>query len=893
MSSRKEEVLQLLNRKEEKVSAADVAELLQMDRANASRYLNDLFKEKRIDKLPGKPVFYQALQTVSKTTETSVFQNSAFGRLIGSEDSLKVSIQQAKAAILYPPNGLHSLILGRTGTGKSLFAECMYQFAKESETIPDDAPFISFNCADYAQNPQLLFGHIFGVIKGAYTGAEETREGLLKKADGGILFLDEIHRLPPEGQEMLFTFIDKGEFRPLGESANVHHAQVQIIGATTESPDNFLLETFTRRIPMTITLPALADRNLEERYQLVEFFLNQEAIRLHQSIRVHRKALIAFLLYHASANVGQLQRDLKLACAKAFLHYKTKTANYILIEQDDLPIHVQKGLLHLKDEPEKLNRLIDVNKTIFKFVDTSDATIEIDAEDVHDVYHAIQEKADQLMKEGKDQSELEEALYVDVDQYFHDYMVQLPTHQTAKEIIAPAVWELTGKVYAMAEEKLNRKYNEKMKFAFSLHLQSTIERVREQKHIIHPDLNNIRKKYPKEFQVAIDLSALIEQELSIEIPFDEIGFLTMFLTEEVVDTALSQENQVEVIVMMHGRSTATSMVETVQELLSIESGIALDMPLSVEVKAMYEKLKQTVIKLNPVKGVLLLSDMGSLTSFGNMLTEELGIRTKTVTMVSTPVVLEAMRKASLGRGLEDIYQSCEQLFENKYKAHVLRAKPVKNAVIFTCFTGEGVAEQLRKVVSPIIDETKIEIIVLQFLHKEAFRERIDQLMEEYNILAIMGSVAFEYRDIPFFSALEVLSEGGVGIVSRILNDEVPYEKLIASLEGNLQAVSSAEELVYFLRKVISELQLQLNVILESGVDIGMILHLAFLIERVKLGAVDREFPDLNEFAKNHMVEMQITQQMMQNVEIEYDIVIPQSEIAYLTQMMLSNQVEVD
>ncbi|EKG4283535.1 PRD domain-containing protein, partial [Listeria monocytogenes] len=70
-----------------------------------------------------------------------------------------------------------------------------------------------------------------------------------------------------------------------------------------------------------------------------------------------------------------------------------------------------------------------------------------------------------------------------------------------------------------------------------------------------------------------------------------------------------------------------------------------------------------------------------------------------------------------------------------------------------------------------------------------------------------------------------------------------------------------------------------------------ILHLAFLIERVKLGAVDREFPDLNEFAKNHMVEMQITQQMMENVEIEYDIVIPQSEIAYLTQMMLSNQVE--
>lgn len=98
-----------------------------------------------------------------------------------------------------------------------------------------------------------------------------------------------------------------------------------------------------------------------------------------------------------------------------------------------MPIHVQKGLLHLKDEPEKLNRLIDVNKAIFKFVDTSDEFVE--TEDVHDVYHAIQEKADQLMKEGKDQSELEEALYVDVDQYFHNYMVSYQPTKLPKKLL--------------------------------------------------------------------------------------------------------------------------------------------------------------------------------------------------------------------------------------------------------------------------------------------------------------------------------------------------------------------------------------------------------------------------------------------------------------------------
>ena len=183
----------------------------------------------------------------------------------------------------------------------------MYEYAVESNILENHAPFITFNCADYSQNPQLLYGHIFGVKKGAYTGADSDRPGLLEKCDGGILFLDEIHRLPHEGQEMLFTFIDKGEFRRLGESDHLRKASVQIIGATTENPESFLLETFTRRKnPMSITLPSLDDRNLEERFQLIEHFLILESKRLNETIYVDRRALSALLIYHASANIGQL-----------------------------------------------------------------------------------------------------------------------------------------------------------------------------------------------------------------------------------------------------------------------------------------------------------------------------------------------------------------------------------------------------------------------------------------------------------------------------------------------------------------------------------------------------------------------------------------------------------
>ncbi|MEG2645043.1 MAG: sigma 54-interacting transcriptional regulator, partial [Enterococcus sp.] len=293
MKSRKDEVLEILKSNPNEQTAQTLADQMNVDRTNISRYLNELTKEGRVKKIDGRPVKFQI---ASVTAETHI----NFDNLIGREESLKSQIQKSKAAILYPPRGLHTIIFGETGTGKTMFAECMYRFAVSANVLAETAPFITFNCADYAQNPQLLYGHIFGVKRGAFTGAEENREGLMEKADGGILFLDEIHRLPPEGQEMLFTFIDKGTFRSLGDGKE-KQASVQIIGATTETSSTFL-STFNRRIPMQIELPSLAERSLDERLAIIKEFLQQEANRLMQEIAIDKRSLLAFLLYQAEGN---------------------------------------------------------------------------------------------------------------------------------------------------------------------------------------------------------------------------------------------------------------------------------------------------------------------------------------------------------------------------------------------------------------------------------------------------------------------------------------------------------------------------------------------------------------------------------------------------------------
>lgn len=896
MNSRKSEILQIIVQHPKGLTANEVAELLNIDRSNVSRYLNELFKEEHIQKSDGRPVVYESFKTKVEEIHVDTSTVVTFNNLVGANDSLKVSIQQAKAAILYPPKGLHTIIFGETGTGKSMFAECMYHFAVYSKTLKKDAPFISFNCADYAQNPQLLFGHIFGIRKGAYTGAQEDSPGLIAAADGGILFLDEIHRLPPEGQEMLFTFIDKGTYRPLGESTQVHEASVQIIGATTENSDTFLT-TFNRRIPMSITLPNLASRSLDERYQIISLFIKQEANRLNQHIQVEKEAIIAFMLYDAEANIGQIKRDLKLVCAKAFLHYRTHDQSHLIVRKSDCSLTVQKGLLKVKELGDRLDYFLDGKGEFLNFDPGSNEVVwSQDPERNMKVYNDIEEKVATLSETGVANIDLESLISRDVDAFFATYVEELGQMPVHKELIPADIWELTNRLYDIAETELARKYNEKMRFAFALHLHSTLERVAEDHMIIHPNLNSVRKNLKSEFQVAMDLSSIIEEEQDVEIPFDEIGFISMFLSLDAQQEALLAVEKVGIIVLMHGRATATSMLETAQELLGSTTGVAMNMTLDIEVQTMYKRLL-THIQENPrdyENGILFLTDMGSLNSFAHLIYEETGIRTKTISMTSTMIVLEALRMADVGRSLEDIFQNIQISFETVVRDQFKDSQgdlKLKKAVVVTCFTGEGAAARLYQRIAPVVDQSKVEVIQMQFIEKETFKKHIDELLHEYEIKAIAGTVEIEYQNIPFFSAFDVFDDEKLNMLKRLVSDSLPVSTIVQSLKGAVTHVQPLQELIEELQRLVHQMQNHLQLIVDPAAESGLVIHLVFLVESILRGEERRGFKNLAEFQKQYRLESDLVRTGLMGIEKKYQIRITEDEIAYLTQMFLENKLD--
>lgn len=884
------------------VAASELSECMNLDRANISRYLNCLYKEGRVDKTEGRPVIYSISLKQNnnmKNKEIQILEDS-FDQMVGANLSLQVPVQQAKAAILYPPHGLHTLILGETGVGKSMFAELMYSFAKESKVIKENAPFIRFNCADYADNPQLVIAQIFGVKKGAFTGADCDKDGLLKKANGGIIFLDEIHRLSPQAQEMLFTYIDKGYFRALGDTEKLIHVEAQIITATTEEPQSFMLRTFTRRIPMTITLPTLKNRTIEERYYLLEQFIKAESIRLTKSLYFNKNALISFLLYDCPNNIGQLKSDIQLACAKAFLNYKTNGKDFILIEQSDLHQRVKRGLMSLQEHRSEVENLLanmgDVLR--FSYKDEKDIFNMIKEEEIvkgEYFYDIIEKKLDELKKKGLEEKEINDILNIDIEKYFKKYIRDLPGEYRKEEILKIVditILDTVEEILALASKKLNRKYDEKVYFGLALHLQESLERINDGNKIYHPKLNFIRSQYADEFLVAMEAAKIIDDNFGMQIPLDEIGYLTMFIAAKPYETYEKKLGKVSVVVIMHGHTTATSMVEVANTLIGEECAISLDMPLSMKAEEMYEITKKKVKEVDSGKGVLLLVDMGSLTNFADMIREEIGIEVKYIDMASTLLVIEAGRKALNGRELDDIYKDCINLSRNGIQGKKVSNEIKVSIIITACFTGEGSAERIKQILKQkLINKDNIKIVPLNILDKKDFSEKIEMLKNDYNILAIVGTVFIESDNIPFIPAPDILSGEGISKLDELIHKEEDYNKISKSIDNQMKDMDGIN-LVVLIKEAIYEMEERLGTIVPHEVKVGIVIHLCFLIEKMVSGGKEVNFEKLNEYRGMHSKEFIMVKQSLKKIELNYNINIGDNQLAFIVRMVTENGITV-
>ncbi|MBZ9633807.1 sigma 54-interacting transcriptional regulator [Clostridium sp. FP1] len=860
------------------INANDLAGVLGLTRANVSSDLNKLCVEGKVKKSNSRPVLFTVNYEKVQCKNECVFD-----RYLRENNSLSVAVEYAKAAILYPPKGMHTLILGETGVGKSMFAELMYRYALEAGKIKKDSPFIIFNCADYSNNPQLLLSQLFGVKKGAYTGADSDRQGLIEKSQGGILFLDEVHRLPSEGQEMLFTVMDKGIFRRLGESEKERTSEVMFISATTENPDSSLLTTFTRRIPMIIKIPSLKERGFQERFKLIRTFFTEESHRLSRDISVSINSLRALFSYDCKNNVGQLKTDIQLSCAKAYADFLSNKKQVVKINSSDLPVYVREGLYKEKEHRQIWNSIIGIHNRYYVFNNECNEDIFDFEKKQQSIYEIIDEKANELRAKGISDICLEKIMEEDIDRYFAQYIGRVNNNinvSNIKNLVDPFIVHVVEEILKYSELKLNKSFSQKVYFGLSFHIKTLVDRIKNNKTIINPQIKKIKNEYKNEFNVALDCLKIIESNLDIKLPVDEAGFIAMFF---VLDHKNIQNtiNNPGVLVIAHGNSTATSMVQTANTLLGIEYAVAFDAPLDVSANEILNEVREYVTKDTRKAGYIFLTDMGSLTTFGQIIEKEFEIPVKVISLVSTLHVIEATRKSSLGYKLDDIYRDCYDIMPFVENETIEKTKCKTMAIVTICMTGEGSAIAIKNLLldNLKIDDKLCEIIPLNLIHKEKIESRIITLGKEKEIIAIVSHFNIN-TEIPQFSLEQVIGLNAISDIQKIVDIQSTYYGMGKTLKNHLKNVEG-EKVFQDVEQFISKIQKSIKEKIAVEDLIGITLHISCMIDRLKSGEKFIEYGDKNKYIHNNKGLYYIVKNSLFFIEEKYKINIMDDEVCYI------------
>jgi len=207
------------------------------------------------------------------------------------------------------PTTFPVLIFGESGTGKELVARAIHVYGPRKTK-----PFLSENCAAV---PESLFeSELFGHVRGAFTGADRTRDGLFQRAHGGTLFLDEIGELSPAMQTKLLRALQEGEVRKVG-STQVDRVDVRILAATNRDlrkavdEGAFREDLFYRLHVVAVRLPPLRERR-EDIEPLLDHFLGEACAEAGVQPRKFSAAALKMLTGHTwPGNIRELQNEVK------------------------------------------------------------------------------------------------------------------------------------------------------------------------------------------------------------------------------------------------------------------------------------------------------------------------------------------------------------------------------------------------------------------------------------------------------------------------------------------------------------------------------------------------------------------------------------------------------
>lgn len=860
----KEEIYQYIrkNIKEDGVTAQSIAEIFGIKRNVASHYLNLLEKEGKLQKGTNRPVHFSIPTDTEKKAEecnnmiderpAAQKEVSVFSKFIGYNGSMEQVIEKCKAAVNYPVNGLTMIICGASGVGKSYLASLIHQYAVESGAVEKNAPFVVLNCADYANNSELLSSVLFGHVKGAFTGANEEKQGLLAEADGGYLFLDEVHNLSAENQEKLFLFIDSQKYRMLGDSKNWQTAKVRLLFATTEDIHSTLLATFRRRIPFEIRIPDFLERSYGERFLLVSSFFQNEAEILKKNICVDSEYFRRMLNLHEEGNIGAVKSKIKVLCAQAYSQQREEELRITT------PGKESSDIFHFYwNRPEK-------KKWMSSYQIFSNIT--------------------GCFVPGMNYSKIEEVLELFLQtitrRLEENNFYEIPPFRHYEEKCRNSINKILKSYgYRLNELEIDEFYKMVIAVLFDETFFGAAFKI-----------SGYEKKKYRKYEVMISriLDAVLEDYNDNVREFLQT-ILTVWLSDKV-----KVKSKINALILMHGEHSASSMASLANEMIGDYVYEAFDMPIQVHTEDLIVKVNDYVRDIETNEGLVLLVDMGSLERMYDKISRNVDGDLVIVNNVSTAFALE------LGFSLfdkADIYRITQMdMSQFNMKMQYYKGLSQKPNIIVSCISGEGIAVEIKEILSRYVNTDEIDILMMDYseLKKQLNRGSAEDF---HNTIVVFTTTPLSSTVVPVMN-VEDLVNGftNPSFPEFMLNKENVREftndiiKLF-TLKGVASRLRflNPEVVMQEVGQVIRGYENYYHVQLPNFLRINLFLHTSIMIERVlvkeesgKIDSIDTE--GINEESRKFI---EVSKDIFKSIMMKYKIEISDAEYLLLYQILQS------
>lgn len=340
------------------VDTTTVADNLQIDRANVSKALNFLWRAGKLVKIQGRPTLYLShsdlvnrfperyipvfipigekitsiLQTDTISTDDPAedIHRSSLDSMIGTQGSMRKQIELAKAAVSYPPNGLHTYICGGIGVGKLSFAQKTFAYGKQINRIPKTGKFILINCQDYSGDTQIS-EDLVGSTRGG-----KVNIGLLEKCNKGALYFDGAEKLSSQNVDAIIHIMRNGYYSRKGSTSRMP-INCMFFFSSMFSPNDNAVIGLSKYIPIKIHIPDIDNRGSQEKIELLVSSFASESQKIGITIRMPINNFLLLCAAKYEHNMGELNSVVKTCVSRAHHSNRSKQNHIIDVQMEHFP----------------------------------------------------------------------------------------------------------------------------------------------------------------------------------------------------------------------------------------------------------------------------------------------------------------------------------------------------------------------------------------------------------------------------------------------------------------------------------------------------------------------------------------------------------------------------